>query len=232
MKTIELSAKNCKLEISSVEGNQEGLAIVKGKVSEADIVNDNGFLIELAEWQDMLSNPVNKETLEKGKMGGCVGHDARPINNDDIRFGIISHRIKNLWMEDKDVICEAVVCDTESGRNLLGWLKGGGFMQASTRLSVDETKLPDGVRGLVGANSEILTIDFVIDPAISSTFITLASKESEEIEKIIEVEESKISETTLKTVLSSNEVNIQLAICREQLEHERKINSILKGENK
>lgn len=229
MKNIELSAKNCKLEISSLEETSDGIATVKGKVSEADIVNDNGFLIASNEWEDMLNAPINKEALELGKMYGCVGHDARPVNNEDIRFGITSHIIKKLWMEDKDVMCEATILGTDSGKNLLACLKGKGFMQASTRLSVEETKLPDGVRGLVGANSEILTIDFVIDPAIPSTYINLASKQENEEELESPVEKITFSETKLATILSSKQIDNELEYYKSLLEYEQKINTILKG---
>ena len=222
-KTLELLNKGFKIEIASDENDGLGIATVKGKISEADIVNYNDFLITHDEWEDMLNSPLNQERLKKGQLYGCVGHDARPVDNQDIRKGEVSHIIKDLWMEGNDVMCTATILDTSSGRNLLACLKGGGFMQASTRLSVDETNLGDGIRGLVGANSEILTVDFVIDPAIPSTYIQLASKDTE-------VEEENIVEDEVQDIeLSSVELNTNLNFYKELLKKEQEKNKILKG---
>ena len=222
-KTIELSSKSCKIELSSEE-EQAGLGIgtVKGKISEADIVNENNFLIPHDEWKDMLEVASNVERLQKGCMYGCLGHDERPVDNKDIRHGEVSHVIKDLWMDGNDVMCTATILDTPSGRNLLACLKGGGFIQASTRLSVKEVQLASGVRSLVGNESEILTIDFVIDPAIESTYITLASKNGEN-------EEDSCFED-LET--SSIKINTELDIVKKLLEEEKELNSILKQKRK
>ena len=217
IKTIELSSKSCKIELSS-EDTQDGVGIatVKGKISEADITNANDFYISHDDWVDMLNVPINQERLKSGAMYGCVGHDERPVDNRDIRNGEVSHIIKDLWMEGNDVMCKATILDTDSGKNLLACLKGGGFMQASTRLSVKETQLASGERSLIGGESEILTIDFVIDPAIPSTYITLASKQQDNDSSLKDLE------------MSSLKLDTELELAKQNLKEQQELNSILK----
>lgn len=157
------------------------LATLTGKISEADIVNANGFIIPLNEWVDMLNSPENQDRLKKGKMYCTPGHDERPIEDYDVRQGFISHIITDMWIEGKDVFMTANVCDTRSGQDLMGVIGAGGYIQASTRLGIVPRKDENtGADCLVGKDSIIYGVDLVLDPAIESTWVEFkaASKEN------------------------------------------------------
>lgn len=223
MQDIELGTR---LTLSSVskdvkEWNGVGkkpLAILSGKISEADIVNANNFIIPLQEWKDMLNSELNQERLKLGKMYSTVGHDERPVEDYDVRRGEISHIITDMWIEDKDVFMTANVCDTQSGQDLMGVIGAGGYIQASTRLGIvprrDEAT---GADCLVGKDSIIYGVDLVLDPAIESTYIEFkaASKETkdESLADIIssteeEVEKLKALSSSLDNQIESNKAII------------------------
>lgn len=213
----QLTLSSVDREVKQWNGvGKKPLAIVSGKISEADIVNANGFIIPLQEWHDMLNSDVNQERLRLGKMYCTVGHDERPVEDYDVRRGEISHIITDMWIEGKDVFMTANVCDTQSGQDLMGVIGAGGYIQASTRLGISPRKDENtGAECLVGKDSVIFGVDLVLDPAIESTYVNFQNASKVE-------NNTKTSSKIIVNCSNAKEVNKRLELTIASVEEEIK----------
>jgi len=202
------------------------LAKLTGKISEADIVNANGFIIPLQDWKDMLE--ANKERIQKGQCYCTIGHDERPIEDQDVRMGIIIMIITDMWIEGKDVFMTANVCNNSAGEDLMGFVGAGGYIQASTRLGIVPRKDENtGADSLVGAESVIFGVDLVLDPAIESTWVEFKSaSKTKKVESKVElsfVDKAKQEREALETMISYN---------KQKIQEEQELNNFYKGKIK
>ena len=193
------------------------IAKLTGKMSEADIVNANGFLIPLSEWKDMLES--NRERIQKGQCLMTLGHDERPYTDEDWRAGIIVGIIKDIWIEGKDVFFEVNICDNQNARDLMGIIGAGGYIQASTRLGIVPVKdEATGADCLIGKDSIIYGVDLVLDPAIESTWLEFRA-----------ASKNKTPEQISHTRQISQNLDSALKLVNTEIKYEQDFYNCIKG---
>ncbi len=143
------------------------LGRVVGQMFVPDGVSDNQRFYPRSLWDKTLNSPELQERLKNRLIFGKIGHEDKIVTEEDLEKGRVSHVLTRLWIdEDGRGMGEALIYNTEAGRNLYTYLKGGSALKPSTRANgcYVEGRDMDGVP-IVDEDSYIFeTVDFVLYP--------------------------------------------------------------------
>lgn len=144
---------------------------VKGQFFVPDGESRNGRFYPESLWNRVVGNDSVKNKLSERKMFGTIGHDEEPVSEQQLRRGEVSHIITKLWIEPdsngrKRGMGEALILNTDAGRNLNVYLRAGSRLNTSSRASGKylEGAEKNGIP-VVDENAYVFeTFDFVLDP--------------------------------------------------------------------
>ena len=150
--------------------------IILGKITGpfffGEGISRNRRFYPRALWEKQLSDPVLKERLANKICLGTVGHYEGPVSESDISEGKVSHITTSLTLRDDNVgIGEALILNTEAGRNIYTLFKAGSRIKVSSRAQGKflEGKSHNGLP-IVDPDSFILEgFDWVISPGFIET---------------------------------------------------------------
>lgn len=167
------------------------LGRVTGQFFVPDGASRNGRFYPRSLWERVLKSEDTKHRLNDRLMFGTIGHDDQAVSEEQLRRGDVSHVITRLWIEDGKGLGEALILNTEAGRNLNTYLRAGCRLKTSSRAS---GQYRDGVThdGLPVVDEDAYlfeTFDFVLEPGFLEANPTL-------------VESLKTPETEEKRVMS------------------------------
>jgi len=130
-------------------------------------------------WEYVLESDRVKEKINNRMMFGTIGHEDKLVDEKDLREGRVSHIVTNLDKGSGNG--EAVILGTETGKNLLTYLKAGAQLRPSSRAY--GKYLPNAMdkgKPVVDKKTYLLeTFDLVINPGFKETGVTLAESLSE-----------------------------------------------------
>lgn len=174
---------------SEVDG-QIILGRVRGQFFVPDGSSQNQRFYPKDLWESTLANESVKSRLDGRKMYGMIGHEDKPITEEDLRQGLVSHIVTKLWIDESGKgMGEALILGTNAGKNLFIYLKAGSKLMTSSRAS---GKLESGPRrnGLpvVDKNSYLLeTFDFVLVPGFKEVNPMLVENKNKPMETNIDI---------------------------------------------
>lgn len=150
--------------------------IILGKITGpfffGDGISRNKRFYPRALWEKQLSDPVLRERLTNKTCLGTVGHYDGPVTEQDVSSGKVSHITSSLRLGDNNVgIGEALILNTEAGRNIYTLFKAGSRIKVSSRAQGKflEGETHNGLP-IVDPNSFILEgFDWVINPGFIET---------------------------------------------------------------
>lgn len=155
-----------------VEGNSEVdgkiiLGRVQGPMFVPNGTSENERFYPKSLWEKVLSNKELQDRLGKRLVYGKIGHEDKPVTEDDLEKGRVSHIITKMWIDESGKgMGEALILGTDAGRNLYTYLKAGSKLKPSTRANGRylEGQTHEGMP-IVDENNYIFeTVDFVLTP--------------------------------------------------------------------
>ena len=152
---------NCLVEKKE---NGEKNYVIEGVFAQTDTKNRNGRVYPKAIMEKAVAK-YDKEQISKNRAVGELNHPEGPTVNLDK----VSHLIKELKFEGKDVVGKAQILDTPMGKIVKGLLDGGVQLGVSTR----------GMGSLENRNGAmqvrddfiLSTVDIVQDPSAPEAFV-------------------------------------------------------------
>lgn len=166
-------------------------------------------------WEDVLDDEGLKQRLKDRLVFGMIGHEDKAITEEDLKNGQVSHVVTKLWIdEERRGMGEALIYNTDVGRNLWMYLKGGSKLRPSTRAggSMVEGLTHEGVPIVDKETYTFETVDFVMCPGFSQVDTKL-------VEKKIPNLKSKInSDMETNTKIDVNELVKSLTESRDRLQ--------------
>lgn len=148
------------------------LGIVEGQFFVPDGTSRNRRFYSRELWDKALTAERTTHRLKHATMFGAIGHDDRPVSEEDLRKGDVSHIMTSLWVDESGAgMGRAHILGTESGKNLFIYLKAGALLKTSSRATgaYVEGAQKDGVPIVDPDQFELETFDFVIDPGFLET---------------------------------------------------------------
>ena len=145
------------------------------------------------------------ETVKHGQMLGTIGHE-QPLDDTALLEGKVSHRVSKLWIDESKKIGmgEILILNTQSGRTLNTYLRGGVELAVSSRGFGKYNGEKEGVRLVDSKSYKLETFDIVRNPGISHARPSLVEdikKDKNNIldNKVIDVDTGeKLKETIMK----------------------------------
>lgn len=164
-------------EANKASKSKSVIGVVRGAFFFPDGTSANERFYPRDLWERVLQNPGIKKRLENRTMFGKIGHDDRPCTDEDLEKGRVSHIISNLHIGANGVgMGEALILNTEMGRNLLTYMDAGAKIKISSRASggFKEGATHKGMP-IVDPLAYILeTFDFVLNAGFANTNPVLA----------------------------------------------------------
>lgn len=144
--------------------NGEKQYFIEGVFMQCDMKNRNGRVYP----QDILTKEVkryNGEFVAKNRAMGELGHPEGPVVN----LERVSHLIKNLKVEGKDVYGKAKILETPMGKIAKNLLSEGCVFGVSSR-GMGSLQEKNGVN-YVQDDFMLATVDIVADPSAPGAFV-------------------------------------------------------------
>tara|TARA_Y100000004_G_scaffold8003_1_gene8942 strand:- start:22835 stop:23449 length:615 start_codon:yes stop_codon:yes gene_type:complete len=185
------------VEIISESRGGNGNMKVRGLFQEAEKANGNKRIYK----KDTLAREVTRlqEMIAERRLVGELDHPS----NEVVHLTNASHLITGLHMEGNQVIGEAEILNTPSGKVLQELLKAGVKIGISSRGTGTLTPIVGENHMQVGDNLKMITWDMVSDPSCQGAFPTLQESQlvSEQREHIVENLENLKAEKVFITAL-------------------------------
>lgn len=222
----------CKGESWSLTEKVEGQSEVDGKVILGRVVgpmfvpngtSENERFYPRSLWEKVLANKEVAERLSKRLVYGKIGHEDKPVTEDDLEKGRVSHILTKMWIDDIGRgMGEALILGTDAGRNLYTYLKAGSKLKPSTRANGRylEGKTHEGMPIVDEDNYIFETVDFVLTPGFREVETKLVENlngklnikktmnEGQESKVINEMIESRVKlQSDLKAALNESAAN-------------------------
>lgn len=165
---------------SEVDG-QHVLGRVKGPFFVPDGTSLNKRFYPKALWERVVSDSKVVQRLSDRTMFGCIGHKDRPVVEEDIADGKVSHIMTKLWIEDGHGMGEALILGTPAGKNLHTCLKAGSKMKTSSRAFGQFVKgrKAEGVPVVDEKTYKLETFDFVLNPGFKAASPAMVEQKKE-----------------------------------------------------
>jgi len=163
MKLItEYTESDVEMIVEEKDGKKSHL--IEGVFAQADAKNRNGRIYPMA----VMEKAVNKYVTDQVKQGRAVGELNHP-DGPTVNLDKVSHLIKDLQFEGKNVMGKALILDTPNGQIVKGLLEGGVKLGVSTR---GMGSLEQRNNAMVVKDDFILnTVDIVQDPSAPAAFV-------------------------------------------------------------
>tara|TARA_B100000212_G_scaffold102724_1_gene75757 strand:- start:2590 stop:3252 length:663 start_codon:yes stop_codon:yes gene_type:complete len=152
---------NCLVEKKE---NGEKNYVIEGVFAQTDTKNRNGRVYPKAIMEKAVAK-YDKEQISKNRAVGELNHPEGPTVNLDK----VSHLIKELKFEGKDVVGKAQILDTPMGKIVKGLLDGGVQLGVSTR-GMGSLEQRNGAM-VVKDDFILSTVDIVQDPSAPEAFV-------------------------------------------------------------
>ena len=152
---------NCLVEKTE---NGEKNYVIEGVFAQTDTKNRNGRVYPKAIMEKAVAK-YDKEQISKNRAVGELNHPEGPTVNLDK----VSHLIKELKFEGKDVVGKAQILDTPMGKIVEGLLDGGVRVGVSTRGMGSLQRGGDAM--MVGKDFMLNAVDIVQDPSAPNAFV-------------------------------------------------------------
>lgn len=135
-----------------------GKLIARGIFGECDAVNGNGRI-----YPKKLIEAQIERLGERLKGNQVVGHLDHPADGKTSLM-LVSHYITKLWLDGNKIMGEAVVLNTDPGKQLRALLEGGVVVGLSSRGRGSTKRTDEGE--VVQEDFQLDTFDFVADPSV------------------------------------------------------------------
>lgn len=144
--------------------SKEGRPKIKGRFGMVETATNNGRLYGEA----LMTRELGRlsEDIERRRVFGELDHPA----DGRTRLNRVSHIITSLEInEEKEVIGEAEILNTDAGRNLLAIIEAGGEVGVSSR-GMGTTKSDAKGNKIVNEDFRLMTFDVVAEPATTGAY--------------------------------------------------------------
>ena len=138
--------------------------VIEGVFAQTDTKNRNGRVYPKAIMEKAVAK-YDQEQISKNRAVGELNHPEGPTVNLDK----VSHLIKELKFEEKDVVGKAQILDTPMGKIVKGLLDGGVQLGVSTR-GMGSLEQRNGAM-VVKDDFILSTVDIVQDPSAPEAFV-------------------------------------------------------------
>jgi hypothetical protein len=152
------------IQVLTEEKNGQKNYFIKGVFMESDTKNRNGRVYPGA-IMDKEIGRYNNEYVKQNRAMGELGHPEGPTVN----LERVSHIIKNLSVDGKQIIGEAKIMDTPYGKIVKNLIDEGAKLGVSSR-GMGSLKEQDGVN-VVQEDFMLAAVDVVADPSAPNAFV-------------------------------------------------------------
>ena len=152
------------IQVLTEDKNGQKSYYIKGVFMEADTKNRNGRVYP-GEIMDKEIGRYNNEYVKQNRAMGELGHPEGPTVN----LERVSHIIKNLSVDGKQIIGEAKIMDTPYGKIVKNLIDEGAKLGVSSR-GMGSLKEQDGVN-VVQEDFMLAAVDVVADPSAPNAFV-------------------------------------------------------------
>ena len=190
---------------------KDGPMRIRGCFQRADEENNNKRVYG----KPLLEREIGKlaEAITERRLMGELDHP----QHDSVKLSNVSHLITGLNMKGNEVIGEAEILDTPSGKVAQALIRGGVKVGVSSRGMGTVTEELDGKR-YVNEDFKLITWDLVADPSTRGAYpgLTESTQIQEIIDKVLpEAQKVKNFTTLLKESLNEKEAKSSDTLHRE-----------------
>ncbi len=139
-------------------------------------------------WETQLKNEDVLTRLKDKRMFGTIGHNIK-VNDESLAEGKLSHITTALSMNGSEGVGEALILNTEAGRNLNTVLRAGSKLYVSSRANGDYKGTSHGVPSVDPETFKLEGFDFVMEPGFLQANPALVESlhiKPEEVKKLAE----------------------------------------------
>jgi len=184
------------------EGTANGPMKIRGCFQRADEANNNKRIYR----KPLLEREITKlaDAMNERRLMGELDHP----QHDSVRLSNVSHLITGLNMKGNEVIGEAEILNTPSGKVAKALIDGGVKIGISSRGMGTVTEELDGKR-YVNEDFKLITWDIVADPSTRGAYpgLTESTQIQEIIDKVLpEAQKVKNFTTLLKEEISRDKL--------------------------
>ena len=182
------------------EGAGSGPMKIRGCFQRADEANNNKRIYR----KPLLEREISKlaEAMTERRLMGELDHP----QNDSVKLSNVSHLITDLKMKGNELVGEAEILDTPSGKVAKALIDGGVKIGVSSRGMGTVTEEMDGKR-YVNEDFKLITWDIVADPSTRGAFPGLT--ESTQIQEIIDTVYPEAQKVKNFTTLLKEELTVE-----------------------
>jgi hypothetical protein len=152
------------IQVLTEDKNGQKSYFIKGVFMESDTKNRNGRMYP-GEIMEKEIGRYNTEYVKQNRAMGELGHPEGPTVN----LERVSHIIKNLSVDGKQIIGEAKIMDTPYGKIVKNLIDEGAKLGVSSR-GMGSLKEQDGVN-VVQEDFMLAAVDVVADPSAPNAFV-------------------------------------------------------------
>lgn len=152
------------IQVLTEDKNGQKNYYIKGVFMESDTKNRNGRMYP-TEIMGKEIGRYNNEYVKQNRAMGELGHPEGPTVN----LERVSHIIKNLSVDGKQIIGEAKIMDTPYGKIVKNLIDEGAKLGVSSR-GMGSLKEQDGVN-VVQEDFMLAAVDVVADPSAPNAFV-------------------------------------------------------------
>jgi len=152
------------IQVLTEDKNGQKTYYIKGVFMESDTKNRNGRVYPNAIMEKEIGR-YNTDYVKQNRAMGELGHPEGPTVN----LERVSHIIKNLSVDGKQIIGEAKIMDTPYGKIVKNLIDEGAKLGVSSR-GMGSLKEQDGVN-VVQEDFMLAAVDVVADPSAPNAFV-------------------------------------------------------------
>lgn len=152
------------IQVLTEDKNGQKNYYIKGVFMESDTKNRNGRVYPNAIMEKEIGR-YNSDYVKQNRAMGELGHPEGPTVN----LERVSHIIKNLSVDGKQIIGEAKIMDTPYGKIVKNLIDEGAKLGVSSR-GMGSLKEQDGVN-VVQEDFMLAAVDVVADPSAPNAFV-------------------------------------------------------------
>jgi hypothetical protein len=150
-----------------------GRVVVRGEFARAGAATENKRVYPGTLWEREIKRL--DRSMHERKLFGELDHP----NDGRTMLARVSHLVTGMRLEDGIVIGEAEIVDTDKGKNLKALLKAGARVGVSSR-GYGSTRTNESGQEVVQEDYQLVTFDFVAEPADSHAYPEIVSESKEQ----------------------------------------------------
>jgi len=175
-------------ETSDVVDGKNVLGKLKGTFFVPNGISRNKRFYGQDVWEKQLKNEDVMLRLKDRRMFGTIGHNIK-VNDESLAEGKLSHITTALAVNGNEGVGEALILNTEAGRNLNTVLRAGSKLYVSSRANGDYKGTSHGVPSVDPETFKLEGFDFVMEPGFLQANPALVESlhiKPEEVKKLAE----------------------------------------------